>query len=534
MSTQKWPDDDLDDIFRKSAEESDPAYDPAAWQDLRARLNSRDRTLLVAKLLRWGLPILSLLLSIGGVFWYDRLNNVNTRIRVTDRPVSAETTGSSRLPRKEQPTHSTSITPETGQTVAYQSIRATSDRYQNNDLPKQPALATHTSAAPREKKTTPASSGVKTSAKSSRSPGIINQHQDRVSVTPDRELASTDKQTDMKEMKRVPLGKAVPKRAVVAGRQTNRLNGTARQDAETGGLGRQQSVVSGLVTKPVASDIRPDGSISPDDPSLQTTESVVHQEEPAFAVERFAWPTPGTLAAKPAKWSSLTALLPEPSSLDVANSMPRPARSRLSGLSVQVVLSPDLSAVGLRNFDRPGSNIGLLAQYQLSERFSLQTGALWSTKRYTTPLSEYVWPFSGYTHVFPESITGRCTMIDIPVNLRYDILLRPGGIGRGPARWFVSGGATSYFINREVYDYNYANPNNPDITRRRWDNKVAGRKGGRFGLSHLNVSVGYERPVGQRLSWQIEPFMKIPVQEVGFFKVRLLSTGAFLSLRYRL
>lgn len=44
MSVHEWPDDDLDDLFRKSAEESDPATDPQDWQHLKARLDRHDLT----------------------------------------------------------------------------------------------------------------------------------------------------------------------------------------------------------------------------------------------------------------------------------------------------------------------------------------------------------------------------------------------------------------------------------------------------------------------------------------------------------
>jgi hypothetical protein len=125
-------------------------------------------------------------------------------------------------------------------------------------------------------------------------------------------------------------------------------------------------------------------------------------------------------------------------------------------------------------------------------------------------------------------------MIDIPLNVRYDWLLRPRGDGRTPARWFASAGLTSYFIQHEVYNYEYANPADSKIKYWGWDNKKAGRPGGSFGFSNLNISVGYERPITHRLSWQVEPFIKVPLEHVGYFKVKLLSTGVFVGMRYRL
>ncbi|GAA4468887.1 hypothetical protein GCM10023189_54980 [Nibrella saemangeumensis] len=200
------------------------------------------------------------------------------------------------------------------------------------------------------------------------------------------------------------------------------------------------------------------------------------------------------------------------------------------GLSIQFLVSPDLTTIGLKDFERPGTNVGMLLQYRLSNRWSVQTGVLRSVKFYQASVEEYEFP--GYYHwsVMPESVAGRCNMLDVPINIRYDFILR-----RHPAkpeiksRWFVSSGATSYIMLRETYDYVYANPNDYRIKYRKWDGKT-----GTYTLSNLNLSLGYENHISRRLSWQVEPFVKVSLKPVGYFKAHLLSTGAFLSVRYRL
>jgi hypothetical protein len=84
---------------------------------------------------------------------------------------------------------------------------------------------------------------------------------------------------------------------------------------------------------------------------------------------------------------------------------------------------------------------------------------------------------------------------------------------------------------QEDYSYNYANPDDPRINdrAREWTTST-----GSYGFSHLNVSAGYERAFGKRLSWQVEPFVKVPLKGVGYYKLNLISTGAFFSLRYKL
>jgi hypothetical protein len=121
-------------------------------------------------------------------------------------------------------------------------------------------------------------------------------------------------------------------------------------------------------------------------------------------------------------------------------------------------------------------------------------------------------------------------MLDIPLNMRYDFALQARPDGR-QNRWFASAGITTYVMLREDYSYKYANPDDPRINykAREWSTNTGG-----YGFSHLNVSAGYERAFGKRLSWQVEPFLKIPLKGVGYYKLNLISTGAFFSLRYKL
>ena len=201
----------------------------------------------------------------------------------------------------------------------------------------------------------------------------------------------------------------------------------------------------------------------------------------------------------------------------------------MRGLSVRFAVSPDLSGIGLKNFARPGTNIGLLLEYRLSSRWSIQAGVIQSTKVYKALTSEYTVPgrFVEITHETTESVDGRCTMFDIPINMRYDVVVKSRLDGALPTRWFLSGGVTSYIMKKEEYHYTY-----PPHTYNQPEDYSASSGG--YGFSHINVSMGYERSISRRLSWQIEPFMKMPLKGVGFFKVNLSSTGAFFSLRYKL
>lgn len=197
------------------------------------------------------------------------------------------------------------------------------------------------------------------------------------------------------------------------------------------------------------------------------------------------------------------------------------------GLNIRFIFSPDISSIGIQNFTKPGTNFGILAEYQISRRWAVQAGVIQSQKFYKATADQYTtgWRWT----VMPTGIDGQCKMLDVPINLRYNLFLRPRGAGRAPARWFASSGVTTYVMKNERYDYVFANPNDPRIRYRYWEGST-----GQYRFSNLNLSVGYEQPIGRRLAWQVEPFVKMPLQGIGQFKVRLFSTGIFGSIRYRI
>ena len=105
-------DDQLDGLFRKSAEEFDTPFESAAWQDMKARLDANDRTVptsgasQVKNILRWGLPVVLLLLLVGwSVYQPDKFAGLVSVPSVERNPNSTKaTTGEDgRLLAAEQP-----------------------------------------------------------------------------------------------------------------------------------------------------------------------------------------------------------------------------------------------------------------------------------------------------------------------------------------------------------------------------------------------------------------------------------------------
>ena len=202
---------------------------------------------------------------------------------------------------------------------------------------------------------------------------------------------------------------------------------------------------------------------------------------------------------------------------------PQISNSFKKGLYLRVAASPDISLTRMDEMTKSGSNWAALVEYRFNQRWSVQSGVIRSMKYYNTSPESYQWPANWSMPPSMTDINATCKMLDIPVNIRYDITK---GYNK---RIFVSAGATSYVMLNEKYVYNYENPSDPRIKWKGWEGKT-----GSYYLSTLNFSVGYERQVLKKLSLQVEPFLKTPISKIGFGKVNLSTVGVFISAKYPL
>lgn len=547
MSMQEPTDDQLDGLFRKSAEEFNAPFDPVAWQAVKSRLDTRDRLTIWEHLLRWGLPVLLLLVLTGGS-WNAHRRQVTAGAK----------TGSDIAGRRSVPTNKVSL-PD----------RPVSRGKQDADNSRRLLSKTVTRLAksidpvkiavnqPGDERAGTGSTSVE-KARSSRREGMpLIVSKNRQSITPEissRTIrpdapAALTKPTRMSEYVR-PSSSTVSASAVKrsrqdwsakAGRERSRQRGSKRTAnritaifpaanyaTESTQSFVKQRVTTGEITG--KSMDKPQSGPGPL-PAVDVNALSAHR----FSVGASDAVSFAKLTGRPGKWPApLLFTGREVTAPEILAKTERPASTQpvpsQKGLSVRFVVSPDLSAIGLRNFQRPGTNVGLLLEYRLASRWSVQAGVLQSTKVYKALPSDYEWPKSWNWKTMPESVNGRCNMLDIPINLRYDVALPPQSNGLPSSRWFVGGGVTTYIMKQEKYVYKYPatayiNPTTP---------RELNKRTGMYGFSHLNLSAGYERALSRRLSWQVEPFAKVPLKGVGFFKVNLLSTGAFFSLRYKL
>jgi hypothetical protein len=193
------------------------------------------------------------------------------------------------------------------------------------------------------------------------------------------------------------------------------------------------------------------------------------------------------------------------------------------GFYGQIGYSPDISLVS--EFDKEvsiGRNQAFLLNYRFSKKWSIQSGIIKAVKNYSAYPADYKWVWKNVNTPLKE-IMAVCRMIDIPVNVRYDFKSSPRG------KFFGSTGLTSYLMQKETYNYFYENDADPSIKWRQWNGKT-----GFYAAGVLNFSTGLEYKLTKKLSFQIEPFAKIPIKQIGFGKVKLSTYGVLVSANYPL
>ena len=202
---------------------------------------------------------------------------------------------------------------------------------------------------------------------------------------------------------------------------------------------------------------------------------------------------------------------------------PLPAVLHQPRFYVGLIAAPDVSTVKFADVQAPRLNVGLTLEYRLGPRWRVSTGLQRATKDYYARREDY--DFSAYPKAYTRDfnwVDASCTILDVPLNLRYDAVVGPR------YRVFGTAGLSSFFMQREHYAYDYYDntSNAPAVWERNFVNA------NRHLFSVLNLSAGYEYGAGPHWRLQAEPYLKVPLAGVGAGKVKLLSAGVYFGLKY--
>jgi hypothetical protein len=188
--------------------------------------------------------------------------------------------------------------------------------------------------------------------------------------------------------------------------------------------------------------------------------------------------------------------------------------------ALAVIAAPDINGVGSFQQSKVGTNIGLQFSAGVSKKLSITTGVLYSVKPYSMGFENYHTPYQ--FPVNPSNVTADCRMLDIPVNVGYQLY------NKQQNKISVGTGLSSYIMLHESYKFNYTSsyvtgPSDYTVPK---SNKYF------FGVLNLNAT--YQRQLNSKVAFTVQPYLKLPLSNIGYSQVRLQTTGVALGLSWNL
>jgi hypothetical protein len=182
------------------------------------------------------------------------------------------------------------------------------------------------------------------------------------------------------------------------------------------------------------------------------------------------------------------------------------------GPYVGIMAGLDLSSVRFGSM-KTGNNKGIIAGYAFNKRWSVETGLFWNKKRFLGNGSD----FHPAGYVLPQgvemlSVYGNNQLYEWPVNVRFTILPKKHSL-------FVSAGLSSYYMKTESYEYEYMYNGQPGKSFSSYKNQT------KDWLSVANIGLGYAHKLGGIGTIRVEPYLKIPIRDIGINNMAVFSTG---------
>lgn len=185
---------------------------------------------------------------------------------------------------------------------------------------------------------------------------------------------------------------------------------------------------------------------------------------------------------------------------------------------ITLLAGPDISTIKFQKVTHTGFNLGMMAGYRFTDRFSLQTGLIYNKKTY---YSEGQYFSTKYLNAPPDyyikTVDGSCKMYEVPLVASYSLSSKRNNL-------VFNAGISSYLMNGENYNYyvvhnGYGYPKNESYKKRSVNLATAAIGG-----------ITLRNKVSKNATLNLEPYFKIPLRGVGIGKLPITSGGINISL----
>jgi len=185
-----------------------------------------------------------------------------------------------------------------------------------------------------------------------------------------------------------------------------------------------------------------------------------------------------------------------------------------------VIGAQDISGAGSFKQGKVGSKAGLVFAAGVSQKLTISTGAVYSSTPYSAGYDSFTLPYQ--PKVSPVSLSANCLMLDIPINIGYQVY------NQGKNMISLGTGLSSYIMLQE--DYNFVYPSSSGIAPK--DYSVPNSSSYLFKILNLNAT--YERQISSKAGITIQPYLKLPLADIGYSQVKLQTTGIAVGLSWNL
>jgi len=179
-------------------------------------------------------------------------------------------------------------------------------------------------------------------------------------------------------------------------------------------------------------------------------------------------------------------------------------------------VGPQLSTVKFQHPDKLGYRIGVALGYRMTNRFSMELGVQRENKSFFSDgkyFDRSNLKLKESTSI--ESLNGKAILTDIPVTVRYNF--KSGN----NSQFFAAAGVSAVLITHtEKYEYAVEIDGTPENLARGYSSQSSTKY-----FSNVNLSAGYEMPLGNSLKLKIEPYYQAHIQGFGVGDLPLNSFG---------
>lgn len=205
-----------------------------------------------------------------------------------------------------------------------------------------------------------------------------------------------------------------------------------------------------------------------------------------------------------------------PDPADSTRERNNPVIKKQKGLYVGLTGGPDFSEVRSQGITKAGYNVGLIAGYRLNKKWSVESGVIWSKKKYYSTGKYFSMSKIGPTMpagMEVMEVEGQSSLFEFPVKVKYDFRAKQ------KSNLFLTAGISTTVYVKEKNNY---------LT------KMNGVQEWQVGLydnlpcswfSLATISAGYEFAPGKYSSIRVEPYIKLPLKKVGMGSMPVFSTG---------